>query len=78
MQSTMGGEIAYSFRRSDLSIDRTTKSDDSLFRLPAISQFGYAPDDLLFIYPLPKVVSYHLKTQTSGTLLRSNLKRLPC
>ena len=47
----MGGEIAYGFRRSDLGIDRTTKSDGDLFRLSAISQFGYAPDDLLFIYP---------------------------
>lgn len=25
-------------------IDRTTKSDDGLFRFPAISQFGYPPD----------------------------------
>ena len=48
----MGGEIAYSFRRSDLGIDRTTKSADDLFRFPAISQFGYVPDDLLFICPL--------------------------
>jgi hypothetical protein len=52
MQSIMSREIAYSFRRSDFGIDRTTKSDDSLFRLPAISQFGYAADDLLFICPL--------------------------
>ncbi len=50
----MGGEIAYSFRRSDLGIDRTTKSDGDLFRLPAISQFGYAPDDLLFVCPLSR------------------------
>jgi hypothetical protein len=78
MQSIMGGEIAYTFRRSDRGIDRTTKSDDGLFRFPAISQFGYAPDDLLFICPLSQVFSYHLKTQTSGTLLRFNLKRLPC
>jgi hypothetical protein len=49
MQSIMGGEIAYSFRRSDLSVDKTTKSDGDLFRLPAISQFGYVPDDLLFM-----------------------------
>jgi len=48
----MGGEIAYTFRRSELGIDRTTKSGDSLFRFPAISQFGYSPDDLLFICPL--------------------------
>ena len=75
----MGSEIAYTFRRPDLGIDRTTKSDDGLFRFPAISQIGYAPDDLLYLYVrFPKVVSYHLKTQTSGTLLRSNLRRLPC
>jgi hypothetical protein len=52
MQSIMGGENAYTFRLSDLSIDRTSKSDDNLFRFAAISQFGYAPDDLLFICPL--------------------------
>jgi len=52
MQSIMSREIAYSFRHSDFGIDRTTKSDDSLFRLPAISQFCNAPDDLLFICPL--------------------------
>jgi hypothetical protein len=56
MQSIMDGEIAYSFRRSDLSIDRTTKSDDGLLRFPAISQFGYSPDDLLFVYPLSQGV----------------------
>ena len=48
----MGGEIAYSLRRSDVSIDRTTKSDDGLFRFPSVSPFGYVPDDLLFICPL--------------------------
>jgi hypothetical protein len=52
MQSIMGGEIAYTFRCSDLGIDRTTKRDDGLFRVPAISQFGPSPADLLFIYPL--------------------------
>jgi hypothetical protein len=52
MQSIVVGEIAYSSRRPDVGIDRTTKSGDGLFRFPAISDFGYAPDDLLFIYPL--------------------------
>jgi hypothetical protein len=50
----MGGEIAYTFRGSGLGIDRTTKSGDGLFRFAAISQFGYAPNDLLFICPLPR------------------------
>ena len=48
----MGREIAYSFRPSDFDIDRTAKSDDGLFRFPAIAQFGYVPDDLLFVCPL--------------------------
>jgi hypothetical protein len=48
----MGSEIAYTFRRPELDIDRTTKRDDGLFCFPAISQFGYTPDDLLFICPL--------------------------
>src|ERR1700760_534712 len=52
MQSIMGCEIAYTFRRSDLGIDRTSKSGDGLFRFAAISQFGYVPDDLLFVCPL--------------------------
>jgi hypothetical protein len=52
MQTIMGGEIAYTFRCSDLGVDRTTQSYHVLFRFPAISQFGYAPDDLLFICPL--------------------------
>jgi hypothetical protein len=45
----MRGKIAYTFRRPDLGIDRTTKSDDGLFSFPAISQFNYAPDNLLFV-----------------------------
>jgi hypothetical protein len=52
MQSIMGGEIAYTFRRSDLGIGRTTKRDDGLFRVPAISQVGCSADDLLSICPL--------------------------
>jgi hypothetical protein len=49
MQSIMGGEIAYTFRRSDLGINRAAKRDDSFFRFPAISQFSYGADDLLFV-----------------------------
>jgi hypothetical protein len=52
MQTIMCGEIAYSLRRSDLGIDRATKSGDGLFRFASISQFGYVPNDLLFVCPL--------------------------
>jgi hypothetical protein len=38
----MGSQIAYTFRRPDLGIDRTTKSDDGLFRFPSISP-GWFP-----------------------------------
>jgi len=74
----MGSEIAYTFRRPDLGIDRTTKSDDDLFRFLATSQFGYTPDDLLFIYPPSEGIFIPPENQTSGMLLRSNRKRLPC
>jgi hypothetical protein len=50
----MGGEIAYTFRRSGLGIDRTTKGADGLFRFAAISKFCYVPDDLLFVCPLSR------------------------
>jgi hypothetical protein len=48
----MCSKIAYTFWRPDLGIDGTTKSNDGLFRFLAISQFSYAPDDLLFICSL--------------------------
>jgi hypothetical protein len=35
-----------------LGVDRTTERNHVLFRFPAISQFGYVPDDLLFVCPL--------------------------
>jgi hypothetical protein len=54
MQTIVGGEIAYTFWRSDLGVDRTAQSDHVLFRFPAISQFGYVPDDLLFVCPLSR------------------------
>jgi hypothetical protein len=52
----MGSEIAYTFRRPDLSIDGTTKSDDGLFSFPAISQFNYSPDNLLFVSSLSRSI----------------------
>jgi hypothetical protein len=56
MQTIVGGEIAYTFRRSDLGVDRTTQSDHVLFRFPAIAQFGYVPHDLLFVCPLFRAI----------------------
>src|ERR1700722_16479538 len=74
MQSIMGGEIAYTLRRSDLGIDRTTKRDDGFFRVPGFRSSVTLPMICFLYIRFPKEFSYHLKTQTSGTLLRSLLK----
>ena len=70
----MGDEIAYTFWPSGLGIDRTSKRDDGLFRVPAISQFGYSPDDLFFVYPLPQEIFIPSENPNVWTSLASQLK----
>jgi hypothetical protein len=47
----MSSQIEDEPRRPDISIDRTPESDDGHFCFPAISEFNYAPHDLLLVSP---------------------------
>lgn len=74
MQLIMGSKIANTSRRPDLDIDRTTERDGCLFCFPAITEFNYAPEDMLFVFSGSGAIVIPPENPDVGTAFAAQLK----
>jgi hypothetical protein len=70
----MGSKIANTSRYPNLGLDRTTERNGGLFCFPAIAEFNYAPDDMLFVFSGPGAIVIPPENPDVGTALAAQLK----